>query len=513
MRLLHAIVLASGVYGFNAGRPAAEVMAEGNVFTERGDFATSSNRNTSASRFLNEKSKQFAVDGKNIPDVPFDVGESYAGLLPISDSPKEERQLYYWFFPSEAKQAKDEIVIWLNGGPGCSSLAGLLTENGPFLWQSGTKAPVKNPYSWARLTNMVWIEQPVGTGYTTGSPNITNEAELAEEFKGFWKNFVKTFGLKNHKVYITGESYAGLYVPYIANAFLKANDTANFNLKGIAINDPLIAGYGQNDPVVAPFARYWSNILNFDTAFLDQLQKGDDACGATDYTNKYLTFPPPKAPFEQRPKGCKSGSEFDDAAAKANPCFNPYHISQMCPYPYSQLGKVNSQDYVPTGAQIYFNRTDVKKAIHAPSRSNWMQCGGPVFVNGGDTTVGPALDGTLTNVIDKTKNVLVGSGDLDYVVISNGTLLALQGTVWGGRNGFQSRPDTPFFVPDDNNTFQGAQGAHGNIGIWREERGLTWYTVRLAGHELPGYSLAGGYRVLQRLLGRIEDFSSTEPLF
>lgn len=68
---------------------------------------------------------EFAVNGSAIPDVDFDVGESYAGLLPISDA-KDSPELFWWFFPSTNPAAKNEIVIWLNGGPGCSSLEGFL---------------------------------------------------------------------------------------------------------------------------------------------------------------------------------------------------------------------------------------------------------------------------------------------------------------------------------------------------------------------------------------------------
>lgn len=79
--------------------------------------------------------------------------------MPISTRKDESRELYFWYFPSENPAAKDEITIWLNGGPGCSSLEGLLQENGPFLWQYGTLYPVPNPWSWTKLTNMVWVEQ------------------------------------------------------------------------------------------------------------------------------------------------------------------------------------------------------------------------------------------------------------------------------------------------------------------------------------------------------------------
>lgn len=465
------------------------------------------------SQYLTAASKKFVVDGKNIPEVPFDVGESYSGLLPISSAAHESRQLFFWFFPSQDALASDEIVIWLNGGPGCSSLSGLLTENGPFLWMTGTKAPTPNPYAWSRLSNVVWVEQPVGTGYSTGNTNITNEVQLAEEFKGFWKNFMKTFNLKGRKVYIAGESYAGMYVPNIANSFLLENDTENFNLKGIAINDPILGAYALQDELVAlPFARYWSNLLGFHSDDLDKWQAKADSCGYTRYLDEHLAFPPPKTPFSAPPPNCDIRYEIETKANELNPCFNIYHITDTCPFTYSQLGIINYNDYSPPGAEVYFDRQDVKKALHAPLNSKWSQCNERPVFRGSDTSIPPTLDGTLTNVIDRTKNVLIGSGDLDFILMSNGSLFTLQNMTWGGVNGFQQRPDTPFYVPPVNNTNGGAMGGFGNLGVWREERGLTWYTIQLAGHELPGYSLTGGYRVLQRLIGRIPDFSSTSPL-
>lgn len=116
------------------------------------------------------------------------LGESYAGLLPISNE-RNASELYFWFFPSSNVDASDEILIWLNGGPGCSSLEGLLQENGPFLWQYGTYKPVKNNYAWNNLTNVVWVEQPVGTGFSQGLPTATSEEEVAAQFAGFWKKY------------------------------------------------------------------------------------------------------------------------------------------------------------------------------------------------------------------------------------------------------------------------------------------------------------------------------------
>jgi carboxypeptidase D len=185
-------------------------------------------------KYLTNKTEAFAVDGANLPDIPFDIGESYAGLLPLNDS--SGRELFFWFVPSQNPAADNEVAIWLNGGPGCSSMIGFLQENGPISWEDGTYAPVPNVYSWSNLTNVVWIEQPAGTGFSgyhggkslsltcrdmgvsraddvnhTGA-NASDEIDVATQFLGFWKNFIDTFDMRGRDVAIAGESYAGNYV-------------------------------------------------------------------------------------------------------------------------------------------------------------------------------------------------------------------------------------------------------------------------------------------------------------
>lgn len=76
------------------------------------------------------------------------------------------------------------------------------------------------------------VDQPVGTGFATGKPTATSQEEIAEDFIKFFKNFQEIFGIKNYKIYVTGESYAGRYVPYISAAMLDQNDTEYYDLKG-----------------------------------------------------------------------------------------------------------------------------------------------------------------------------------------------------------------------------------------------------------------------------------------
>lgn len=85
---------------------------------------------------------------------------------------------------------------------------------------------------------MVWVEQPVGTGFSQGTVTARDEKDVAKAFLGFFKNFVDTFGLQHKKIFISGESYAGYYVPYIADAMLNTHDKEYYNVEGIMIYDP-----------------------------------------------------------------------------------------------------------------------------------------------------------------------------------------------------------------------------------------------------------------------------------
>ncbi|KAK5685883.1 hypothetical protein LTS10_001996 [Elasticomyces elasticus] len=461
------------------------------------------------SRWLTDATQKFAVNGTGIPDVPFDIGESYAGLLPISGASNETRELYFWFFPSTNPDAGEEITIWLNGGPGCSSLSGLLTENGPFTWEAGTLSPVQNPYTWVNLTNMIWIEQPVGVGFSQGTPNITNEVELGEQFTGFFKQFTETFATQEYDIYVTGESYAGYYVPYIADAFITLQDS-DMPLAGIAINDPIIGdGTNQQMVVQVPYVDYWQKLLYLNESFIERIHARQDECGYSDYLDTYLTYPPPQTPFptlaEPSRKNNYSCDQFDsiyEAILEVNPCFGESSIANVEFRDVVMLTSVYG-DYIPTGFTVFFNRTDVQTAINAPVGTNWAQCNNGVFLGSGDQSLGPAQNGVLQRVIEYTNNTIIGSGNLDMLLNTNGTLLAIQNMTWNGLQGLQSYPDTPFYVPYHPEYNGGALSGAGIVGSWGYERGVTFYQVQLAGHELPGFAPGAGYRSLELLLGKI----------
>ncbi|PNP56123.1 hypothetical protein THARTR1_03648 [Trichoderma harzianum] len=480
------------------------------------------------SRYLNSFTEKFAVNGTGIPEVDFDVGESYAGLLPISNKTDEKDNMFFWFFPTVNEEHKDdkEITIWLTGGPGCSSLIALLQENGPFSWQPGTLKPKRNPWSWHRLTNVVWIEQPIGTGFSKGEPSITNEDELAAQFMGFWRNFVDVFGLHGWRVYIATESYGGYYGPYISSHFIDANNTDHYNLAGLIMYDGVITGKTvQYNLPILPFISRHASEFALDDKTLSFARHTSDECGFTDFYDRYLTFPPsgPQPIIDPAtnmlpnvtsiPKDVCVGKLRDTvlkAAHNANPCFNEYNILEFCPTVYTPIN----------GGVPYFNRTDVKNAIHAPASTPWQSC--TVYENVFKTEDSSLPSGMkqLPQVIETTQNVIFAHGDADWVITMDGVLLGIQNMTWGGKMGFQCKPKDPFYVPlygynpEDNQHryYAGDMPAgSGVLGTVHEERGFTFVVTKLAGHQGPGYAPAASLRHLEKLLGRVDSMSRTEP--
>ncbi|KAK8071722.1 hypothetical protein PG996_005070 [Apiospora saccharicola] len=470
------------------------------------------------SQFLNDNSTKFAVDGSKLPNITFDIGESYAGSLPIGSSNASE--LFFWFFPSADAAAKKEIVIWFTGGPGCSSMNGLFAENGPVTWMPGTFAPQLNPWSWHRLSNVVWVDQPVGTGYSTGKPTANNETDVADQFRGFWRNFVDVFKMQGYAVYITGESYAGAYCPYIASGMLDQNDKEYFNVSGMLIYDGVYTtdSIGESIPAV-PFTDSLPGMFPFNESFSKEIHERHESCGYADYLEKYLVYPasgpqpqpdPTNGNVTVEQKSCANILfDIDDAITAINPCFNIYQVTNGCPFQYDPTGGVN--DYVPNGApEVYFNQTSVKEALHAPLDKTWMLCSSmQVFPNGDDSL--PSNQLAIPNVIDHTQNVMLVHGALDMVLIANGTMLAVQNMTWGGKLGFDSKPEEPLYVPYHSTPDKGTAAGAGVLGTAHTERGLTVALVAFSGHMVPANQPSVAFRQLEVLLGRIPNLQSLEP--
>ena len=177
----------------------------------------------------------------SLPDYSYD-GILYSGYLNVSATKK----YHYVFSFSKEDSDKKPLVVWFNGGPWCSSLDGWANEHGPmFLDKNGSF--VINEYSWVKEANIIYIESPGDVGFSY--INSTDEEDLRtddnttarDNLNALLSFFEKFPELREKDFYITGESYAGIYVPILAYRVLEYNEKAEegkkINLKGIAVGN------------------------------------------------------------------------------------------------------------------------------------------------------------------------------------------------------------------------------------------------------------------------------------
>ncbi|CAN9512227.1 unnamed protein product [Ophioblennius macclurei] len=175
----------------------------------------------------------------------------FSGYLDVADG----KHLHYWFVESQGKPAADPLVLWLNGGPGCSSLDGLLTEHGPFLIQEDAVSLEYNPYSWNKVANVLYLESPAGVGfsYSDSQDYATNDTEVSLVNFLALKEFLRLFPeFSSNQLFLTGESYAGIYIPTLAERVM---EDASLNLQGVAVGNGM-SSYEMNDNSLVFFAYY-----------------------------------------------------------------------------------------------------------------------------------------------------------------------------------------------------------------------------------------------------------------
>ncbi|ELT95115.1 hypothetical protein CAPTEDRAFT_32896, partial [Capitella teleta] len=149
------------------------------------------------------------------------------------------RQFHYWLVESQRNPEQDPLILWLNGGPGCSSISGFLVEHGPFTSRYVNQLNLHLHFS--QNANVVYLESPGGVGYSyspSSNVNKTGDYHSAENNYFAMRSFFEKFpAFKGRAFYITGESYAGIYVPLLAHWVTSDDD---MNLKGIAIGNGVL---------------------------------------------------------------------------------------------------------------------------------------------------------------------------------------------------------------------------------------------------------------------------------
>ena len=329
--------------------------------------------------------------------------------------------MFYWLFKSRGSPETDPLVIWLTGGPGCASEVALFYENGPYTINDDlTLNP--NAQSWNKVSNLLYVDQPVGTGFSRCSSIFhydSTEDEIAANIKTFLDGFlVANPEFRGRDFFITGESYAGHYIPAIAYHFVKEIPAGSLglNFKGIAI------GNGWVDPVVqypqyAEFA-YENNMVSFEM---------------------YLTL---KASFAECVNLINNGKTQDDqvyalevcqltmASILGNPLapsFNVYDIRKKCDVPPLCYNLSNSDRFL--------NNATIQAKLGVTGRY-CFECEKLVHV----TLIGDELNNLAAKmeaVLEIDLSVLVYSGDKDFVCNWRGGEAWTNAVQWTGQTEFQ----------------------------------------------------------------------------
>ncbi|EJD07280.1 alpha/beta-hydrolase [Fomitiporia mediterranea MF3/22] len=286
-----------------------------------------------------------------LPNVTFPLNRNFAGNIGVNRPNHPNDTLFFWAFETQngsltAESSEKPWAIWLNGGPGASSLLGLLEENGPLLiTESG--GFTSNEFSWEKIVDYIWVDQPVGTGFATADSTgyIVDEDQMGEDFLGFLSNLVKVFpSLATRPLLLTGESYAGTYIPYIMKAIF-STENPPVNLVKAAIGNGAIGSITETQQVTAvAIIETYPQLIGYDPEVYDYFVEQSHLCGF----DLNLTYPQTGGHFPSINLNFTTGFplDFNDTSSNSSisPIPLPNRLHQSSILAHSMLSKLASDE-------------------------------------------------------------------------------------------------------------------------------------------------------------------------
>lgn len=290
--------------------------------------------------------------------------------------------LHYWFVESQRSPATDPVVLWMNGGPGCSSLDGFLSELGPLHVSLDGKTLYNNTFSWNREANVIFLEAPAGVGFSYSlnkKYDTDDDTTSYDNYVALQSFFEKFPQFKKNEFYITGESYGGIYIPTLSVRVLTG--PANINFKGFAIGNGYLDVSNLTNSLI--FFGYYHGLIG--PQLWSRLEKY--CCGGI-AAPQYCNFVNP------------SSSQCSDAVSDASEIIqgsglNVYNLYEDCAPSKSNssrylVDKRNLNRLFPrnlkklkddppcvdsSNIKKYLNQPEVRKALHIPtSVQDWDIC-------------------------------------------------------------------------------------------------------------------------------------------
>lgn len=401
-----------------------------------------------------------------LPGQPPVTFSQFSGYVTVNK--KHGRALFYWLTEATSKPENKPLILWLNGGPGCSSVAyGASEEIGPFRINRTGSSLYLNKYSWNKVANILFLESPAGVGfsYTNTSSNLKDSGDrrTAQDALVFLLKWMSRFPqYKRRDFYVSGESYAGHYVPQLAKKIYDYNKRSSYpiiNLKGFIVGNAVTDNYYDN---IGTVTYWWSHSMISDRTYNSIIklcnfksenssQKCDDAVNyAMNHEfgdiDQYSIYTPSCKAMQD---GTKHTMRLKNTLIR--PRFSGY---DPC-----------TENY----AEKYYNRPDVQKAMHANKTGipyKWTACSDVLIRNWKDSEV--SMLPTYKKLIAAGLRIWVFSGDTDSVVPVTATRFSL--------SRLNLKVKTPWYP-----WYSASQ-----VGGWTEVyEGITFATIRGAGHEVP----------------------------
>ena len=389
----------------------------------------------------------------NVNSYPWpDNVTQYSGYIEVNKT--HGNNFFYWFFESRATPSKDPLILWLTGGPGCSSSLALLAENGPFVMRNGAKTPVLNKFGWNSFANLLYVDQPVGTGFSYSNSPFgieTNEKTIARELTVFLEEFYQKYPkYSSLPLYIIGESYAGHFVPAFSAYIVKSSATVAKNLKGIGIGNGWVDPK-QQYPAYTEFMRKIGFIT--DTEFRD-LNFVKDMCEALIETDSIV--------MAQDMCGIYTELVLKIAEGHVSRSINVYDVRIPCDspplcYDFSNIDSFLNSDAVREALGVNRSWTECNMGVHLALIGDWMK----------------EFESDVALTLEKGVRVLVYSGKDDFICNYMGGHAWTDKMNWPGKTQFDAANFTDW-------TFGGEK-----VGEFKSFANLTFLEVEGAGHMVP----------------------------
>ncbi len=423
----------------------------------------------------------------------------FSGYLKLTGT---QKQIHYWFVESESNPATDPVVFWTNGGPGCSGLLGFLTEQGPFKPDENMNL-VMNEWRWNKIANMVFIEQPIGVGYSYSDNSddyrIGDEQAAQDNLQVVLEFYEKFPQYASNPLYISSESYGGHYMPTWASAIVNYNkqNEDQINFKGFAVGNPYTDYYSGSG---AQIQTYWDHQLLPKPLWDKYVDAGCTKTSTQFNTSICYTL---MLDFMVKIGDLNPYALDYPVCVSAQQSWMTDYLFERNKVPNGLFGQTKQiiesiplkDDYEPCEdnyATEYMNLPDVKSALHVNSDIEWEECSRTVKYELFDKF--KPMEKYYRELLDDKEfsdlRIMVYSGDDDAVCATVGT----QRWIWNlgypvdslwktwSVDGQTSGYITQFKTPNS------------------KEPRLTFATVHGAGHEVPTYKPKEAFVLFQAYL-------------